>query len=165
MALFGAIATVEPQAPQSRGFQTAFGYVRDTLRGDSAARKRLDGAAAGYVEKFELEGGVFAIEQVYEARARAEGFFESHRKFIDVQAVVAGEELMEVVDISRATVRDPYDAARDLIVYVDAPNASRLHIRAGEVAIFHPNDIHMPSLRVNSTAALVRKVVVKIPVA
>jgi YhcH/YjgK/YiaL family protein len=164
MALFGSFSTVRAQAPQTPGFVTAFAYVEALLRPDSAARKRLEAAAAGEANKVDLGTGVFAIEQVYETRPRMEGFFESHRTYIDVQVVVAGEELMEVIDVSRAKVREPYDSARDLVTYADAPDASTLHVRAGEAAVFQPVDVHMPSLRAHPVATLVRKTVVKVPV-
>ena len=164
MALFGSIATLRAQAPQRRGFIEAFDYVEEVMRHNSAGRLRLDAMSAGTSNKVELGHGALAIEQAYETKPRVEGFFESHRAYIDLQVIVSGEELMEVIDVSRITIREPYDPARDLITYVDAPDASKLALRAGDAAIFHPVDVHMPSLRLHASAALVRKVVVKIPV-
>ena len=97
-------------------------------------------------------------------RSRPDGFFESHRKYIDVQVIVAGEELMEVKDISQLAVSDPYAPERDLIKYGDAADTSVLKLRAGDVAVFFPEDGHLPSLRWRN-ADLVRKTVVKVPVA
>lgn len=166
MSLFGSFATVRAQAPQTPGFVTAFAYIEELMRPESTGRNRLRGIARGESRKLELEGGVFAMEQVYETKPRAEGFFESHRKFIDVQVIVEGEELMEVIDASRITIRDAYVPERDLITYHDAKDASALRLLAGEAAIFFPVDVHMPSLRLHSTtSALVRKTVVKVPVA
>ena len=164
MAFFGSLATLRAQAPQRPAFADGFDYVEAAIRPNSAGRLRLDALSSGQSNKVELGRGIFAIEQAYETKARAEGFFESHRAYIDLQVIVSGEELIEVADASRTTVREPYDPARDLITYVDAPNASRLALRAGEAAIFYPVDVHMPSLRVQASPSLVRKIVVKIPV-
>lgn len=164
MALFGSLATLRAQAPQTSGFAAAFAYADELMRPASAARTRLRGIAAGGAQRVELGDGVFAMEQVYETKPRADGFFESHRKYIDVQIVVEGEELIEVVEASRITVREPYAAERDLIMYQDAPTTSQLRIVAGEAAIFFPVDVHMPSLRLGDAPALVRKSVVKVPV-
>jgi biofilm protein TabA len=71
---------------------------------------------------------------------------------------------MEVVDDSRITVRQAYDAERDLITYLDINDASHLRVRAGEATIFFPVDVHMPSLRAGAAPVLVRKTVVKVPV-
>lgn len=165
MALFGSLATVRAQVAQTPGFTTAFAYVEDLLHEDSAAARRIRGIATGESQKIDLGGGVFAIEQVYETKPRAEGFFESHRKYIDLQVVVVGEETMELADITRIAVRQPYNPDRDLIVYEDTGAASLLRMTPGLAAIFFPVDVHMPSLRVSSAPALVRKTVVKIPVA
>lgn len=165
MALHGSLATLRAQAPQTAGFATAFAYVEDMLREGSAAAQRIRQIAAGDAAKVDLGGGVFAMEQAYESKVRADAFFESHRKYIDVQAVVVGEELMEVVDISRINVRQPYNPDRDLIIYDDHGDASHLRMFPGLAAIFFPNDVHMPSLRIRSAPVLVRKTVVKVPVA
>jgi YhcH/YjgK/YiaL family protein len=165
MALYGSFATVRAQAQSTPGFLTAFAYVGEVLRPGSPAARRLAGIAAGQSEKIDLGGGVFVIEQAYETKPRAEGFFESHRKYIDVQVVVAGEELMELADIDRMTVRDSYNPDRDLVTYNDHAGATLLRTKAGDAAIFYPADVHMPSLRLGSAPVLVRKAVVKVPVA
>lgn len=165
MALYGSVATLRAQAPQTPGFATAFAYVEDVLRADSAAAARLRGIAPGNAQKTDLGGGVFVVEQAYESKPRADGFFESHRAYIDVQVVVEGEELMEIADIARTTVRQPYNAERDLIVYEDSKDASQLRVFAGQATVFFPADVHMPSLRLGASPSLVRKAVVKIPTA
>ena len=123
------------------------------------------GIPKGESKKIELPGGVFAIEQVYETKPRAEGFFESHRKYIDVQVVVEGEETMELVEASRIAVKDAYQPERDVVIYADHAGASALRAVAGHAAIFFPVDVHMPSLRTGTAPVLVRKTVVKVPVA
>jgi biofilm protein TabA len=163
MSLFGPFAQVKSQAADAR-FAAAFAYVAEALRVGSEARGRIGQIAEGVTERIELGGGVFALEQVYQPKARADGFFESHRHYIDVQVIVEGEELMEVEDVSRLVVTTPYIPERDLIKYGDTAVASVLRMRAGDVAIFYPQDGHMPSLRWR-TAGLVRKTVVKVPAA
>lgn len=163
MAQFGPFATLRTQqiAPQ---FAAAFAYVEEALRPGTAVHARIMSLAVGTSEKVELSGGAFAIEQAYLAKARPDGFFESHRKLIDVQVIVAGEEAMEVDDIARLTVSMDYDAERDLLKYADTAKASRLAMRVGDAALFFPADGHMPSLRLGAAEQLVRKTVVKVPV-
>ena len=163
MALFGPFSTICTQVAADSRFTAACAYVADALQAHSIASRRIAGLAAGVTERIELSGGSFALDQVYVPRLRPDGFFESHRKYIDVQVIVAGEELMEVQDISRLVVSEPYLAERDLIKYADSADTAVLKMRAGDVAIFFPEDGHMPSLRWR-TADLVRKTVVKVPV-
>jgi YhcH/YjgK/YiaL family protein len=165
MALFGSLAALRTQAPQNARFAAAFVHAGELLRPGSPAQARLRGIPAGGSHRVELGEGVFAIEQVYATKPRAEGFFESHRKYVDLQVVVEGDEAMEVIDAARIAVRDPYDPERDLVTYADTAEASRLRVGAGQATIFFPVDVHMPSLRVTAEPVLVRKVVVKIPAA
>ncbi len=164
MALFGPFSSIRQQVAADSRFAAACAYVADVLQVRSPASQRIAQLAAGVTERLDLSGGSFALEQVYVPRLRPDGFFESHRKYIDVQVIVAGEELMEVQDISRLVVSDPYLAERDLIKYADSADTAVLKMRAGDVAIFFPEDGHMPSLRWRTTD-LVRKTVVKVPVA
>lgn len=165
MALFGQIPLVKKQVTLSVGFVTAFDYVTEILSQGSAARRRIENLAAGTSEKIELTGGVFAIEQVYYTKPRPEGFFESHKKYIDVQVVVEGVEAMEVADTAQMTISEPYLPEKDLIKYADTTATSVIRVGQGAVAIFYPTDGHMPTLQLEGGPVLVRKTVVKVPVA
>jgi biofilm protein TabA len=165
MAIYGSLESVRAQAPRTPGFATAFKYVEELLRPGSDIHKRVKAIASGDTEKTELVDGAFVIEQAYETRLRADGFFESHKKYIDVQTILEGEELMEVADIARMAVKQPYNDKRDLIIYEDSTDAALLRVHAGEIAVFFPSDVHMPTMRIRGDAVAVRKCVVKIPVA
>jgi YhcH/YjgK/YiaL family protein len=163
MALFGSIATVKAQLAPA-GFAAAFAYLEELFTPGSAAATRLMAIPAGETRRVDLADGAFALEQVYLSKRREDGFFESHRNYIDVQAIFTGDEAMEVVDRARAEVKQAYQPERDLVVYEDAPGVTLLRLRAGEVAVFFPADVHMPSLSPGA-AGLVRKSVIKVPVA
>lgn len=137
-------------------------YVAQALQADSVVRRRIGAVAVGATERIELAGGSFALEQAYLSKPRAEAFLESHIKYIDVQAVMAGEEIQEVVDIARMTVEAAYNPERDLIKYHDFRDTSLLSAREGLVAVFFPADGHIS--RATGPAMLVRKTVVKVPV-
>jgi len=163
MAIFGPTEAILDQTRALPELQAALTYLRSTMGVASEVRQRIARLTVGVTERIELAGGSFALEQVYQPKPRAEGFFESHRKYIDVQIVIEGEELMEVEDISRLAVSVPYHEERDFIKYADTASASVLRMRAGDVAVFYPADGHMPSLHWRGTG-LVRKAVVKVPV-
>lgn len=163
MAIFGPLTAVRAQLAHDPRFTAAFDYVATAMQAGSVERERIGRIAVGTTERIELAGGAFAMEQVYQPKARPDGFFESHRKYIDVQVIVEGEELMEVEDVSRLVVSDPYNPERDLIKYADTATASVLRMRAGDVAVYFPADGHMPSLRWRGQGP-VRKTVVKVPV-
>lgn len=164
MAIFGPFSTVKAQSANDSRFAAAHAYLADLLDPTSAAFSRLNQIAAGVTERVDLAGGAFALEQVYNAKRRADVFLESHRKYIDVQLVLSGAERMEVIDISRLTVSQPYLAERDLIKYADSTATSHLTMTAGNVAIFFPVDGHLSTLLPDAGSVLVRKSVVKVPV-
>lgn len=162
MAVFGYLSTVRAQLAHDPRFKAAFDYVAEALTAGSAVHRRIGGVAVGATDRHELAGGAFALEQAYLAKPRAEAFLESHRKYIDVQVVVTGEEIQEVVDIARLTVDAPYNPERDLIKYLDYRDTSLLSARDGLVGIYFPVDGHIS--RAIGPAVLVRKTVVKVPV-
>ena len=163
MAIFGSLSGVCGQLAHNPRFKAALVYLAEMQDARSAARQRLQGIAEGVTEKIPLADGTFALEQVYPPKARSDGFFESHRKYIDVQVVVAGEELMEVEEVARLSATALYNPERDLLKYADTATASVLRVRAGGAAVFFPEDGHMPSLQWRGPG-LVRKTVVKVPV-
>ena len=165
MAIFGTLATVREQLAGDARFGPAFAYAEAMLVPGSAGYTRLFGWPDGASEKIDLGGGAFAVEQVYLTRTRAEGFFEAHRRYIDVQIVVGGVEIMEVAGLGRLTVTQDYDPERDYLKLADPGDASSLRVPPGEVAVFFPADAHLTCLQVAGRASRVHKTVVKIPVA
>lgn len=163
MAIFGTLATAQAQTSSTGQFAACFAYLDELFRDNSASATRLRSISVGETQRIELAGGAFALEQVYQSKAREKVFFESHRKYIDVQVVFEGEEWIEVMDLHHGTAQQPYDPKRDLLVYGDA-SGSRLRMRTGDAAVFFPADVHMPGLCGSSGPALIRKTVIKIPV-
>ncbi len=164
MALFGSLATIRAQLAFTPSFQRAFAYVEECFRPGSDAFLRLSKVGVGNTERFELGGGVFALEQAYLPKARAEGRWESHLAYTDVQVIFSGEEFMEVTDVTRLKVAEDITPAKDLLFYEAFDAGSVLRVKAGEAAVFFPIDAHMPSLAINACSFPVRKTVVKVPV-
>jgi len=163
MAIFGTINVVRDQTKGRVGFDQAFSYLDEVLSEGSVANKRICNMTAGEVKRVELSEGLYAMEQAYDSKARYDAF-ESHRKYIDIQVIVTGQELIEVADIAQLPVVQPFDSNRDVIIYGNHTSTSVLRLTAGDAAVFRPEDGHMPNLRVGSDPTLVRKVVVKVPV-
>jgi YhcH/YjgK/YiaL family protein len=163
MAIFGSPSTVRLQTAAHPGLQKALDYVARLYQPEAPERARIFALPAGESVKSDLGEGMFAIDAAYLSKRPPEVFFETHRKYIDVQAILVGEEAMEIADRSRLTVDVPYNPDRDLIKYVLYPEpTSVLRAREGEVMVFFPEDGHMS--RAAAGPVLVRKCVVKVPV-
>jgi biofilm protein TabA len=163
MALFGSIPTLRAQLARLDHFAAALAFVEDAARAGSAAHRQLFNLTAGQTERNDLPGGAFALSQAYLTRARTEGKWETHRAYIDVQAILAGEESMEVTDRGRLTVAEDLTATRDAIFYEPFDRGSVLRLGVGDVAVYFPPDAHMGGIAI-AAPILVRKVVVKVPV-
>lgn len=163
MALFGTLPTLRAQLARPEHFAAAFAFVDEAARAGTAANRQLFGLAAGQTERTDLAGGAFALAQTYLTKPRSEGRWETHRAYIDVQAVFVGEEFMEVTDRGRLTLAEDLTPGRDVIFYQGFDRGCVLRLGAGDVAVYFPPDAHMGSIAI-AAATLVRKVVVKVPV-
>jgi len=166
MAIFGSIATVRAQLAHADRFQATFAYLDECFRPGTAAYQRVRSIEVGKQERTELAGGAFALEQSYQSKLRPDAFFESHKQYIDVQVIIAGEEFIEVADIAQLKVKEDKTPGKDVIIYemADVGAASAVRLGAGESAVLFPVDGHMPTVAIKAPA-LVRKIVVKVPVA
>jgi len=163
MAIFGSLASVRARCARFPEFDAAFRYAAESLKPGSAVYARIMAMSDGSTHREELPGGAYVVEMTYRTKPRPEGFFETHRKYIDLQVLVAGDELMEVTDAAGLGVTQAYDAAKDFTKHADTGLASVLRVRTGEAAVFWPEDAHMPSLAPKEPG-VVRKAVIKVPV-
>jgi len=87
---------------------------------------------------------------------------ETHRKYIDVQYMIAGAEQVGHAMLDKQQPSKEYDANDDYLLVGDAPDFfTQLH--AGMFMIFFPTDLHMPCIQIDKPAK-VKKVVVKVAV-
>src|SRR4051794_23028255 len=114
MALFGTPSAVRTQLVRPEHFAAAFAFLEEVGRSASEAHRQLFAQNAGETGRVELPGGAFALPQSYLTKPRSEGKWETHRAFIDIQAVFAGEEFMEVAARDRLTVREDLTPGRDV---------------------------------------------------
>ena len=164
MALFGNLSTVRAQLIRRSVFDLSFAYLEDALRPGSEANRRVLAVGLGETNRVELGEGVFALEQSYNSKPRAEGRLESHLQYIDIQVLLAGEEIIEVAEISTLRIAENLTPAKDLIFYHDSRATSPLRLSGlGATAVFFPNDGHMGGLAL-AVPARVRKIVIKAPV-
>lgn len=167
MAIFGSLQTVRAQTTgRNASYKAAFDYIAECLTPGTAAHALINAMQAGGNERVDLGGGAFALAQAYMSKTpRETGFFESHRAYVDVQAIISGTEFIEVADVGTLKVKEDRTPAKDAIIYEMSNETSPLLMRAGDVAVLDPVDGHMPCIATGGNSALIRKIVVKIPVA
>ena len=137
--------------PELKGFEPAFEYLEN---------QNLTAVPVG---KHAIHGeSVFAIVQKAQAKPASQGKFEAHRKYVDVQYLVAGAEMICVAPASQSPVSEPYREDQDVAFYAPQ-NYERLEMQPGRFAVFFPEDAHMPNCELNGPGEL-HKVVVKLSV-
>lgn len=111
--------------------------------------------------RLDLDGDrIFALPQGYLTRPPSQCRWEAHRRYIDIQYVISGQEAMGYAPISTLKPVTDFDEAKDVGFYDGT--GSIITVEAGMFAIFFPHDAHMPCMQVAGQSAPVRKVVVKV---
>lgn len=117
------------------------------------------------IGRHEIEGeDIFAFVQQHLTKPVAERQFEVHRKYIDIQYMVKGRELIywaPLAELKNETMA--FDEKVDAALYSGIPDMVPVQLRAGQFALLFPQDGHAPSCAWDAPAE-VFKVVVKVRV-
>ena len=93
-----------------------------------------------------------AVVDRYVPRPADKCVIEAHRRYIDVQVLLAGAEAIRVYDTARLTVTQAFDAARDVALFdaspAKAPVAAEVTLTPGRACVLLPEDAHMPGVAV-----------------
>jgi biofilm protein TabA len=85
--------------------------------------------------------------------------WESHRKYVDLQYVISGEEKMGLLPVAKAQVIKPYDENKDVANYVgDGPLETAT---PQSFFLFFPTDAHRPNITPGGNK-VVKKIVIKV---
>lgn len=116
------------------------------------------------VGRYELNQGVFVNIDTYKTKAAEKLQFESHKKYIDIQFMINGSEIIRVSGISHLRRIMPYDTVRDIMFYQNREADSEYLLEQGRGIILYPEDAHMPCVCAGKKGCMVKKAVIKIPI-
>jgi YhcH/YjgK/YiaL family protein len=132
----------------SERISKSFEYIRTTdLKNLPTGRYPIDGE------------NIFALVSEYKTKSESEGKLEAHRKYIDVQYVISGEELMGYVPLGNQQILEPYKEENDIVFYTGDKSFTK--VSEGMFAIFFPEDVHMPGISTGKISD-VKKLVIKV---
>lgn len=133
-------------------FQKAFAFLRrDDLASLPLGRNEISGDE------------VFANIQRYDTVPAASKSYEAHRRYIDIQYVVSGEEAIAVAPLDTVEPLQDFDEASDFCLYGDPASCAWVPLHAGELLVVGPEDAHKPGCALAGPEAVL-KVVVKVAV-
>lgn len=134
----------------SKGIQQGLDYLVNT---------NLEALEVG---KYEIDGShVFVLIQEYEGKEIEEANCEAHKKFIDIQYIISGEEYIGYAPVEGMEVVMPYDEAKDR--FFVKWEGSLLDHQQGMFSIFFPQDAHMPGVSKTKNSRI-KKAVIKIEI-
>ena len=108
-----------------------------------------------------LEHGVKVIVNEYVTKQRSENGYEAHRKYIDIQFPVKGEESVKVCPIKQLEPTTEYNEENDYILFADHAGTA-FTIGEGFFLILFPDDGHMPQLCAGEPK-IIKKITLKVP--
>jgi YhcH/YjgK/YiaL family protein len=140
--------------------QNAAQYHALGVRFEKGLRWLADNDVAAMApERYDIDGDdVFVMVQEYDSKPKADGFWEAHRQYADIQLVVSGAEHMGYAQTAALKAGD-YDDSRDFLP-LDGDGLF-IEMRAGTFMILWPQDAHMPGMAIDVSSP-VKKAVVKV---
>ena len=115
---------------------------------------------------YEIDGKnlYYTIISYKTSKNTTEKYAELHRKYIDVQILLYGEEKFGYADISSIKkVYKEYDEKKDIELFSTVEDEEYFLLKPNLFAVFFPEDIHRPGLSTDSSRNI-RKVVFKLAI-
>jgi YhcH/YjgK/YiaL family protein len=112
------------------------------------------------IGKYDIDGeDIFALVTEYKSKNETDGKFEAHKKFIDIQFVAKGTELIGYAPPNQQQIVSIYNEEKDVILF--AGEKSFIKMDRGMFAVFFPNELHMPGIKASNPEDI-KKIVVKV---
>lgn len=146
--IFDNIKNYERYENISNNFKKAFEFLRrEDLKELSSGRYEID------------RDEIFALVQTYETIDINSKVYEVHKKYIDIQFMLEGEERVGFSPIGNLKVNTAYEEGKDVMFMDGEKKLSQLN--EGDFFVFFPEEPHMPGI-MNCEKKEVKKVVIKI---
>ena len=112
--------------------------------------------------KYPVDGEkIYYTIQCYTTKPQNAENLEAHRKYIDIQFLLSGQELLGYAPLKGLTIAEKYNPQKD-IAFFDAPkDFTKVTLKPGLFCILFPSDAHLPGCHLAKPSD-VRKIVIKI---
>lgn len=155
---------VKPDASINRR-EFAVSYFKHKDRWDKAfAFLKANDLAKMELKRYDIDGdNLYAPISEYMSKNEEDAKYEAHQKYIDIQYVASGRELIGVAPMSqKKEITDPYNPEKD-VMFLTVDGAKIYPATPDRFFIFFPDDVHRPGVK-DGESSQVRKVVVKVKV-
>jgi biofilm protein TabA len=156
--------TVTPDASINKR-EFAISFFKNKERWEKAFKFFVNNDLAKLeTKRYDIDGdNLYATVSEYLSKDEETTNFEAHRKYIDIQYVIAGKEIMNISPLETVCeVVKPYDSTKDIEFMKDA-KIIKYVATPSNFFIFFPGDAHRPGLK-DGVKSPVRKIVIKVKV-
>ncbi|MDR2008468.1 MAG: YhcH/YjgK/YiaL family protein [Alphaproteobacteria bacterium] len=112
-------------------------------------------------DKITIDDDNFFMLSSMQTKDITDGFWEAHRKYIDIHYILEGAEMFGYENIGELQVDKDYNPDKDMITYVGAMK-NPIILKQGMFAVVYPEDAHMPNVSPNGEKIPLKKIVFKI---
>ena len=114
---------------------------------------------------YQIDGRkIYAQVQSYITSVPQKILFEAHKKYIDIQYIVSGQETISCLNLEDINIVRPYDEKYDICFGLPRNmEGIPLKLYAGDMSVFFPEHAHAPKISLMGTHK-VKKIVVKVAV-
>ena len=105
---------------------------------------------------------LFVNVMSYESKPTDNSVFEVHKKYIDIQVVLEGEEIIGFDALEALEVTKPYSDEADCMLCALGNTYDPIKFCKGKITIIFPEEPHAPGIAINNTPSKVKKAIFKV---
>lgn len=112
--------------------------------------------------RYEIDEKTYANIEEYNTKSHENCNFEAHKRYIDIQILLKGEERLDFRHTEGLTIKEAYNDEKDIMFFEDKETIGTVKLTDGYFAMLFPHDAHRPQMNSSEVSKCVKKVVIKI---
>ena len=157
--IYGLLSELSSKIDNYPNLKNAVSFLSQLLRKSNLSNGK-------YVWDSERPEELFANVQTYQSRPFDVGIFESHKKYIDLQYVVSGEEYLYIPSAPADSLKEEqaYSEENDCALQqlLPEPECTRILLTPDNFAVLFPDEAHAPGIATANGKTEIQKIVIKI---
>lgn len=126
----------------------------------------LEGNKKNALEKgkfFIEDSKLFGFYSEYKTHTDEQQIWEAHRKYLDIQFLVSGQEIIEYSDLKNMSIAEEYSDETDAVLGTCDKVDYRFKMEEESFLILFPEEAHLPGVT-GENESINQKIVIKIPI-
>lgn len=112
---------------------------------------------------YELNASAYVNVDEYKTKPIENCKFEAHKKYIDIQMLIEGEEELDILPVEGLKVSEEYNEERDIMFFENPQELpDKIQLKPFKFVLIYPEEGHRPQMNSGSESKKVKKAVAKI---